>query len=449
MAQLPQLRANWHNDELDAPGEYYIDRQRGILYFYNPSVISANTDAVLSLLPDDLFSIRSAVNVTISGLTMEAGQRSAVNMIYGSGNTIKNCTCRNLGENGIIISAGNNHTVMESEVYGTGKTGIYLGGGNRTTLTPCNHLAFANDVHDFARFTYCYRPGISVNLVGIKVVNNRIHSAPHSAITFGQGNNHEVYFNEIYNVCKETSDSGALYQGRDWTSQGTYVSYNYFHDIRGATEDVSAIYFDDQNSGTTAYGNIIANVPKGVLIGGGRDNHVENNIFLNVTDTTLHADAHGLEPDRGGVGNVTVFQRLFEMPYKIPPWSVQYPTLAKILDDPISPHAPRYNSYRHNVACRCLNLQRTTPRATDWIRNVTSHNWWSNATSCQNAIFPNIRSGSLMIPTNAPYAKNITFSAIPWQRIGRAGAYTSLPPTLPGLKYGSIVTPKQDMESKD
>lgn len=92
--------------------------------------------------------------------------------------------------------------------------------------------------------------------MGVKIVNNKIHTAPHNAILLGESNNMEIYFNEIYDMCREASDVGAFYQGRDWTGQGSYISYNYFHDSFGyGSEGVSAIYFDDENSGSTAFGN--------------------------------------------------------------------------------------------------------------------------------------------------------------------------------------------------
>ncbi len=146
--------------------------------------------------------------------------------------------------------------------------------------------------------------------VGIQIVNNKIHTAPHNAILLGESNNMEIYFNEIYDMCREASDVGAFYQGRDWTGQGSYISYNYFHDSFGyGSEGVSAIYFDDENSGSTAFGttahahahahthastlsdassagNIIVNMELGILMGGGRSNHVDNNIFINLDSGT-------------------------------------------------------------------------------------------------------------------------------------------------------------------
>ena len=34
-------------------------------------------------------------------------------------------------------------------------------------------------------------------------------------------------------MCQDTGDVGAFYIGRDWTSQGHIIKYNYWHDITG------------------------------------------------------------------------------------------------------------------------------------------------------------------------------------------------------------------------
>jgi hypothetical protein len=73
----------------------------------------------------------------------------------------------------------------------------------------------------------------STDGVGHRVINNEIHSGPHAGITFGSSNNIEVYFNEIYDVVQQAGDMGAIYQGIDWTSQGSFISYNYIHDVGG------------------------------------------------------------------------------------------------------------------------------------------------------------------------------------------------------------------------
>jgi hypothetical protein len=95
------------------------------------------------------------------------------------------------------------------------------------------------------------------------------------------------------------------------------------------------------------------------------------------------------------------------------------------------------------VACNTKNNQRLSTAAAPYIQNVTSDNWWlKNSTTCQKAIFPYLQStGSLEISPSAPFLATITFSAIPWKRIGLAGAYESLPANLPGLSTSTSPPP--------
>jgi hypothetical protein len=65
-------------DELDAPGEYLIDRANGRLYFYLPSTINSDRDAVLSLLNEPLFTLVKASNVTFDGTFLSWCVRAGV-----------------------------------------------------------------------------------------------------------------------------------------------------------------------------------------------------------------------------------------------------------------------------------------------------------------------------------------------------------------------------------
>jgi parallel beta-helix repeat protein len=108
---------------------------------------------------------------------------------------------------------------------------------------------------------------------------------PRTISAFRGSNDHVLEFNEVYRVCTETGDAGAFYIGRDWSQRGSIVRYNYFHDIGTTLQDnrsftaIMGVYLDDQASGITVFGNIFSRVNMGVLLGGGRDNRLENNIF--------------------------------------------------------------------------------------------------------------------------------------------------------------------------
>ena len=77
-----------------------------------------------------------------------------------------------------------------------------------------------------------------------------------------------IEYNEIFDMVKETDDAGAIYSGRDMTSRGNKITYNYIHDMddgQGA-HGRAAIYMDDAMSSMTAFGNIFNNIQKGFFM---------------------------------------------------------------------------------------------------------------------------------------------------------------------------------------
>jgi hypothetical protein len=107
------------------------------------------------------------------------------------------------------------------------------------------------------------------------------------------------------------------------------------------------VYLDDLLSGITIYGNVFYKVTRAAFIGGGRDNEVENNIFVDC-DPALHIDARGL----GWANSIVDTQmkdNLLAVPYRNPPWSERYPRLVNVLED--EPAAPKGNLVARNI-CR-------------------------------------------------------------------------------------------------
>src|SRR3989338_3248085 len=100
---------------------------------------------------------------------------------------------------------------------------------------------------------------------------------------------------------------------------------------------------DDQYSSADVYGNVLFDCYRGILVGGGRDNGVRNNIFINNT-ISIHFDARGY-----GLPNnsVTLMNNLKLMPYKSEVWAAAYPSLVNILED--DPHAPKGNQVVFNL----------------------------------------------------------------------------------------------------
>jgi Right handed beta helix region len=330
--------------ELDSPGEWYLDRPSGTLYFWPPAPLDQGK-ALVSVIPS-LVQMLDASYVTLRGLILEACRATAVDISGGTGNRIVGCTIRNTGSNAARIS-GRNSGVVGCDIYETGDGGVALSGGDRRTLTPAGLFADNNHIHHYSRWNRICRPAISLDGVGNRATHNLIDNAPHQAISFG-GNDHLMEFNEIHSVCYESNDAGAIYSGRNWTMRGTVIRYNYFHHINGFEgRGCVGVYLDDQFCGTEVFGNVFYKVTRAAMIGGGRDCTIANNVFVDCVPAT-HVDARGLGWAASGFDGLK--GGLKQVPYLEPPWSQRYPKLVNILDD--DPMAPKGNLIARNICLR-------------------------------------------------------------------------------------------------
>lgn len=330
--------------ELDRPGEWCVDRDRGRLYVWPPA---GGRQVTVTALPH-LVEIAGADHLVLRGLLLEGTRNSLVTIAGGTGVTVGGCRLRNAGGWGVFIEGGSRHAVRGCDIHEVGEGGVMLSGGDRPNLVAAAHAAENNHIHHYARLQRTYRPAVELKGVGNRVLHNHIHHAPHNGILLN-GNDHLIECNRIHHVCQETGDVGAFYMGRDWTMRGTVVRHNSFADLAGPGRlGAMGVYLDDCASGITVVGNVFVRACREVLIGGGRDNLVENNLFID-GEPAVEVDARGL-----GWFAVTVVpggwmrQRLDEMPWQSPPWTSRYPGLATLLDD--QPEAPRRNVVRRNVS---------------------------------------------------------------------------------------------------
>lgn len=334
--------------EIDQPGEWYLDRDKGVLYFWPPGPIESGK-VIVSVLPT-LLTMKDVSHVTLRDFTIEAVRDTAILMSGGTGNRIEGCTVRNTGGSAISISGGSSNGVVSCDIYQCGAGGVSLEGGDRKTLTPAGHYGDNNHIHHYGRWKPMYSAGIGLYGVGNSATHNLIDSAPHQAISFG-GNDHQMVFNEIHNVCQESNDAGAIYAGRDWTMRGTVIRNNYLHDITGFEgHGCVGVYLDDMFSGTEIVGNVFYRVTSAAFIGGGRDCGIRNNIFVDCKPA-VHVDAramgwakyHADEWVKEGREKKT----LSGTRYDHPPYSERYPRLPNILAE--NPWAPEGNVITHNI----------------------------------------------------------------------------------------------------
>jgi hypothetical protein len=331
--------------EIDQPGEYYIDRENARVYFWPPSPEGSTvlSQAEGFIRGDELS------HVTFRGFTLEACRGTAIILRGGSDCHVVGCTIRNTGHAAVVVGGGERHEVYGCDIEHCGTQGIAMKGGDRPTLTPAGHNAENNHVRRFGRRKRTYAPGIRVDGVGNRIAHNLVHDCPHMALASG-GNEHVVEFNEIHNAVRESGDAGAFYVGRDWTQRGNTIRFNYWHHIAGPVGyGGMTIYLDDQHCGYTIHGNLFERCARAVFIGGGDDNTVTGNVFLDCWKAA-HIDDRGMRWQKAFTANPngTLRTRLRAMPYKDEPWASRYPNLPGILDD--QPNIPKRNVLRGNIS---------------------------------------------------------------------------------------------------
>lgn len=338
-------------EELDAPGEWYLDRETGRLYLY-PDCDLVAADINLSLTTKPILSSDGADYITFSGITFTGTRADAV-VFSGDHIKVENCTVKNVAGNAVVLT-GNNNTVIGCEIMHTGRGGVILTGGDRNTLTPSGCTVEENHIHHIAEIFRTYQPAVKLYGVGNLCRHNCIHDSAHMAIGF-YGNNHIMEYNKIYEVCQIADDSGAIYAGRDYTISGNVVRYNYFHDMKSEADNhigIFGMYCDDNLGGCTIVGNVFEHCQSALLLHGGHDMVFSNNLIIgacpkSAVSVFFHAYGYWHDLDEGG----THGENLALVPWQSEVWRRAYPHLAEYLtwDPETEQRYPHYCTLSNNV----------------------------------------------------------------------------------------------------
>ena len=338
--------------ELDAPGEYYFDRKTRRVDFIAPEGMK---EFIAVTKSGAVFELKGAKKISFKGLVFEYALDGFV-LKDSSDITIEGCIFRNICAYPIKVSGGRKCKISNCSFTGIGLTCACISGGNRRTLENAEHEISGCSFTDFAKVNKTYDSAIKLSGCGNRVINNKISDAPHTAL-FYNGNEHLISGNEVWDVMKETGDCGAFYTGRDPTSRGNVLSFNYIHDCgvrKRKTANVMAFYLDDCDAGDTVISNRVVNVPRGLLIGGGQDNKAIGNVFENC-DIGLSIDDRGVYElekwDSPIDKSWQITRKALEMPIFEEPWASRYPNMVTFLKE--SPREPLHVVIKDNHFISC------------------------------------------------------------------------------------------------
>ncbi|WP_179135952.1 X2-like carbohydrate binding domain-containing protein [Paenibacillus sp. 32352] len=415
-------------EELDAPGEWYVDRNTGMLYLYPPAPLQ-ESKIQLSLFNKNLITMNNTSNVIFSHLAMEVHRGNAFDITGGENNRIQYCEISKMGGYAVKINGGRNNGVYGSSIYSMGNGGVLLNGGDFTTLTPAGNYADNNDIYNYARIKLTYTSAVELNGVGNRATHNKMHNAPHLAIQF-RGNDHVMEYNEIYDVVKETADASAIYSGRSFVWRGNVINNNYFHDIIASDLRVStaAIYLDDYMSGVEMRGNVFYKIGKQAFkLANGRENVVENNLVID-TGSSIAFMTRGYKP--GEKNYESLMSKFDQVPYQSDIWAQRYPTLPDILND--EPLLPKRNVVRNNAF---VNSGPITGDSQN-MKLGTFENNLSFANK-DDIGFEDAANGNFQLRNDSVIFSSIPeFKSIPFHEMGVKAA--GLPPSQSGLSVKSV-----------
>lgn len=383
-------------EELDEPGEYYIDRQSGMLYFYPPE--DAPKDSVLTITmstptlgvsgkaPNSMFRIENSKNIVFENLIFKGGRGSAITGKNNSNIQFINCEINSFGENGIRFDASTDIKISDCKIHDVGQDGIlFVSCGNYKTLSPSNIVVSNNDIYNFARLERSYKTGIDFGYrcVGATAANNHIHNGPHAGMIF-YGVNNDIYGNEFDNLVTEFSDMDALYCNNSnypW-ERGNKIHNNYFHNIGKSSMNgrhqinVRAIRTDNRGCGLNIYENLFYNIGDGgngngnngigAITAEGTRNRIFNNLFVDCNEAYFNtlqykeietADDGTLYPDTiinssgvevaNTINGAKVADLKKQMENYLPVYGKQFPELYKYFYE--HPNMSKTNEFKNNM----------------------------------------------------------------------------------------------------
>ena len=340
--------------ELDAPGEFFYDRKTKKVDFIPPAEGVKEFRAVTKGGP--IVRLNGATGVAFEGLTFEYAVGNGLDFNSCTNCRVENCTVANVGGDGIALLGGRGCTVRSTLIDTTGLCSVRIAAGDRWTLTSCEHLVEDCEMVRFGTVRRTYAPGVHVQGVGTTLRGNRLHDAPHSAILY-HANDCLFERNEVWDIMRETGDAGAFYTGRDPTSRGNVLRFNYVHDLGrpgDTAKNTMAFYLDDCDAGDTVASNRVKNVARGLMLGGGHDNHIIGNVFENCA-IGMSIDARGVVWDDRWDSPIDkswqMTRKVKEMHVEREPWRTKYPLLLTYLED--GPREPRHIDVVGNTFTNC------------------------------------------------------------------------------------------------
>ena len=414
-------------DELDEPGEWFLDRDNCLLYVYPEHDLDGSTPEITLDFSSDMVSASGCEWVTLRDITFAGTRGRGIRLDSVSHFTVERCRLYGIG--GTAVSGGGDNILISGcEIDYVGRAGISLSGGDKGTLTKAYIKADNNRVTHWGRYGRVFSAGIEISGQGNTISHNEICDGTSVALG-SSGNMNFIEYNLIHDTTNYASDCGAFYNGSSWTSGGIVLRYNCFYNIGSDQVNPSAIFWDDGMAYQTAYGNLFVGIAaSSASIGGGFGTVMVNNVIVDTGAAPIYYDRRPQDGYRNGSDFYTIGGFLWGIytstPYKTERWRERFPLLDQISDnesdtvDPHFPFNPAFSLFADNIFLNAdgknvaINAARPTysTRIDNYVGTLDE----------AAAVFVDPDNGDYRIRDDAPVWDVLSdFEPIPYHLIGR------------------------------
>ncbi len=278
---------------IDIPGEWFVDRENEILYYYPPYNMKGLRLEISANPGMEMINIGTSKNMEIKGIHFTKGGDRAIQANGSISNIeIRNCEFTFMQNDYTIYMPSSSYDCIidSNEMYNCSGGFIHIKSGSIIGLIDGNCEITNNHV---AASGYYFRNNHSMihstksgtarlGSMGLLIKNNVLQDNNYASAINPTGQEIKIYNNEIFNHAKQIKDGGTIYFGFLNTALGNEVMYNYIHDLN-KDNFYCGLYNDDGFAGCKWMYNIVSNSHEAMIAGFGMNSTYAFNLAINNT----------------------------------------------------------------------------------------------------------------------------------------------------------------------